>query len=661
MPLLSGFIFHPKKPEVVFGFRGNAVFKSTDKGHTWVFKTEVQLSSPFLPSFIISPEAPYEIYTGAGDYQGVSKSTDEGETWNQWNTGLPNLHVNGIAFRRGDPNVLLVATDGAGVFRREEQGDTWISSANGIRRPEVTGIAFDQPGNRIYISTAGAGVFRSPFNDSFEWTPLNEGLYDLFVRDITIDPHNSSILYAVCTFAQNTIYRTTDAGLHWEPSKEGLGTTGIGFLASDPQVPGRVLLTGGAPPNVNWLFESTNHGASWTRFPDPIPGWALSPPVIDSQSGRTYLVAFDGLYRTQTPAGGWEKLTSEELWRLAIEPGAPDNLLATTRDDDGIARSTDGGRNWKKVTPPGTSFIDLAWLPGNPQRLLALGPSGLFVSVNSGETWTRVTGSPSAGFLSGFELFGPVPSDPHRLLAGFRGAAGLFALDKTDSLFFPLLAGDGRATGLALTNHRDEALHLSLSASGISSRTASLSLAPGGQKAGLTKELLGFEPTGGWVRADQTRDVATGLASVFSPDLSALDALPAQLGSFSKLVFPEADASARLRLGNSNAGTAEVLLYLVAEGGTAKGEPVRKTIAPSGLLTAKMADLFPQIQGSDYIYVSSTLPLFGAEEIGGGGYLAALSAQDPTGASQRADLPHFAAGPGVISTVTLVNADTLPG
>jgi len=658
------FMFHPRKPEIVFGFLGESVFKSTDRGQTWVHKYD---SSRGLPSFAISPDAPNEIYAGTLNFEGVSRSTDEGETWAQWNTGLSNLHVNAVAARPGDPNVVLAAMDGAGVFRREEGATAWASSTGGIRRPYVSGIAFDEPGNRIYISTFGGGVFRSSLNGGFEWSPLNQGLPNPLVQRLTIDPHNPSILYA-SIFAER-LYRTTDAGQHWEAANNGLQPGRIGgFLAPDPQIPGHLLLTGGHPPNLNLLYESTDYGASWTQVATPLPGYTFTGPIIDSQSGSTYLITLDGLYRTQNPAGSWEKLTEEKLWRLLVDPTAPDRLFAATQDTR-VVRSTDGGKNWETVSPAGTSFSRLEFSDGTPPHLLALGASGLFLSSNAGDTWNRLTGSPSADSsdLGAIGEFGLLPSSSGRLFVGLYAPGGLFTLDKTDSLFFPLLtAADGRTTGLALTNHRSEPLQLSLTAFRPAvddgSATALLNIPPEGQKVVLAQELFGFEPVGGWVRADQTNDIAAGLASVFSADLSALDALPAQSGTSDRLVFPEIDASARVFLGNPNDADANVLFHLLTKDGTSKGEPVRKTVGPTGLLTMRVADLFPGIEGTDYIYVSSDLPLFGAEEIGRvGHYVAALSAQDPAGASARADLPHFGWGAGLVPTITLVNVDTAPG
>ncbi|RPI28359.1 MAG: hypothetical protein EHM61_05405 [Acidobacteria bacterium] len=660
------FVFHPQKPDVIFGSLGNAsVVKSTDRGQTWVHKTD---TASGLPNFAVSPDSPYEMYVGAINFQGVLRSTDEGETWNPWNTGLSNLYVRVFAVRPGDPNTVLVGTAGAGVFRREEQAAAWQPSTEGMRRPLVSGIAYDQPGNRLYISTFGAGVFGSPLDDSFGWTSLNQGLPNLLLRDITVDPHNPSILY-VAVLGEG-LYRSIDAGQHWEAAKDGLGTNAVGFLAPDPKVPGRLLLTGGAPPNVNFLFESTNYGLSWTQLPVPLPGYTFTAPVIDSQSGRTYLIALDGLYRTQNPGASWEKIERGWLRRLIVEPGAPEHLFGTTEDKK-IVRSTDGGKSWKTVSPAGTLLTQLTYVAGDPARLVALGASGLFFSVNSGETWTRLTGSPSADFPDDGaiqEIFA-VPSNPPTLWAGFYVPGGLHGLDLSDSLFLPLLtADDGRRTGIALTNHGTATVRVSaqLYAPGIPGSggpgMASLSIPSGGQKAGLTQELFGLEPSSGWVWANETKNLATGLVSVFSPDLSALDAIPAALGSFNKLIFPEVSASARIHLGNPNVTSADVILYLVNQAGALKGEPVRRILGPGGIQSAAMGDLFQDVDETDYVYVSSDVPLFGAEEIGQPGhYLAALSALDATGGSSRAYLPHFAWGPGLVSSITLVNLDTVPG
>lgn len=131
----------------------------------------------------------------------------------------------------------------------------------------------------------------------------------------------------------------------------------ISALAVDPRSPAHVLA--GAANGGVW--ESRNRGASWT-------------PRTDYQATLT-------------------------VGALAFDPSTPANAYCGTGEGDwwsflgnGVLRSADGGASWTVAcTTPfvGQGFYALLVDPGNGQRLFGGTTDGLYVSTDSGTTWTQ--------------------------------------------------------------------------------------------------------------------------------------------------------------------------------------------------------------------------------------------------------------------------------
>jgi photosystem II stability/assembly factor-like uncharacterized protein len=188
--------------------------------------------------------------------------------------------------------------------------------------------------------------------------------------------------------ASGGVFRTTDGGTTWVPITDGkvpLGSTGsIAVADSNPNV--IYLGTGSDSVRSNvstgrGVWKSTNGGETWT---------------------------FAGLYN----AG--------QIGAVRIHPSNPDIVWVSAVGDAfkanserGIFKTTDGGRNWKKVlfVSDQVGAMDVELQPGNPDVVYAWmsrlerkpwtiisgsREGGFYKSTNGGETFTKIaTGLPS--------------------------------------------------------------------------------------------------------------------------------------------------------------------------------------------------------------------------------------------------------------------------
>ena len=186
-PYVYALVPAPNDPLVIYA-AADRVYKTVNGGGQWIAK-ENGLTSREINCLAIIPDSPQTILAGTCD-QGVGRSTDGGETWHKSNAGLNDLVVWSLAISPADSRVVFAGTNG-GVFRSEDRGQTW--SALGLGKTWFLAV-HPQDRQTVYAGTDGDGVYISR-NMGSSWLPYNEGLGNLVVQTIAIDPWNCHRVY----------------------------------------------------------------------------------------------------------------------------------------------------------------------------------------------------------------------------------------------------------------------------------------------------------------------------------------------------------------------------------------------------------------------------------------------------------------------------------
>jgi photosystem II stability/assembly factor-like uncharacterized protein len=260
--------------------------------------------------------------------------------WREIGPALPGGRVPAVAGSATDPNLYYLGSAGGGVWKSQDGGETWQA------------VFADKP-----VSAIGA-VAIDPSNNDNVWVGTGEA-----------NPRND-VSYG------DGVYKSTDGGKTFE--HVGLsGTRHISRILIDPKDSKHVIV--GALGNV--FGPSTDRGVYVTW--DGGKTWTKTLYVSDQSGASDLAMSSDG---SEIYAGIWH--FQRVPWTFTS--GGP---------DDGLYKSTDGGKTWTHLTGHGlpggiTGRIGLAVAPSDAKRVYALIEAAhgiLWRSDDAGATWTMVS------------------------------------------------------------------------------------------------------------------------------------------------------------------------------------------------------------------------------------------------------------------------------
>ncbi|MFL5752607.1 MAG: T9SS type A sorting domain-containing protein [Bacteroidia bacterium] len=259
------------------------IYKSTNQGANFYQVYNNTGSAAFVAPFVLCPSNPSVLYAG-GNY--VLKSTNGGSTWNP--TGPNPLssysHILSIAVSATSQDTLYCGTE------------------------PYTGVPMD-----ILRSDDGALSFYS----------VSSGLPNRYPRDLVVNPHNSSEVYAVFSgFGTGHIFKSVDAGANWIDLSTALPDLPFHCLAINPY--NSANLFAGCDFGV---FSSTDGGITWTNFGTGMPAVAMVFDLVVSPAD-TSLMAYthgNGVYKRKIADAVTKIISSSNDFSFSLFPNPAKN------------------------------------------------------------------------------------------------------------------------------------------------------------------------------------------------------------------------------------------------------------------------------------------------------------------------------------------------
>ena len=269
------------------------------------------------------------------------------------------------------------------------------------------------------------------------------------IADIAVDPKNRSIWYIAT--ASGGLWKTVNHGLQFTPIFDEGGSYSLGCVTIDPKNTDVIWLGTGennAQRAIGWgdgIYKSTDAGKTWKNMGLP-HSEHIAKILVDPRDSNVVYVAAQGplfspggdrgLYKTTDGGQTWKPLLqvteNTGITDIAMDPRNPDVMYAAAYQrrrntsvivaggpDAGIFKTTDGGKNWKKLTDglPDVDMgrIGLAISPQKPDVVYALimtnrnsKKSGYYRSEDGGAHWAK------GGFkeVQDPEYYGEIYADP---------------------------------------------------------------------------------------------------------------------------------------------------------------------------------------------------------------------------------------------------------
>ncbi len=406
-----GIRFDPDDPDTLFvsSNTGSGVAKSTDRGQPW-HEISDGISPMNVFGLALDPVDKNTMYAGTANGR-LYATTDGGASWGLlweytdvddalWTVEVDPTDRDRLFVGMGD----YTGCDGR-IYRSENRGQTWnkvldVDPASASDGGFISHIAFDPVNTSTMYATTGIGDWcgggspgnRSAFSYGIwksmdggsRWFPINNGLEDLTVSHLVVDPADPQTLYA-----------------------------GVGCVDDDIYLSGNV-------------FKSTDGGANWQRLDvspyQPITRLALHPE--DPQ--KVYALGYAGVFCSEDGGAHWCRL--DETFKAAVytffyehtfAPDDPETMYVGTYAG-GVIKSLDGGRNWSEINGIRhqgdvlANSYGTALDPSDPDTMYATTIGGVFKTTNGGETWEFI----GQGVFQHLRQIGIDPTDPDRLYLG---------------------------------------------------------------------------------------------------------------------------------------------------------------------------------------------------------------------------------------------------
>jgi photosystem II stability/assembly factor-like uncharacterized protein len=146
----------PADPDTLYAGRSDGLFRSSDGGYG-------EVGELFLDA-----RWPGVIYAGT-QMEGVYRSTDGGDTWEQWRTGLAG-EANWVYAMAVDPVGILYAATGDGVYQWDPGSSSWLPF--GLQGQRTWALTFQRNSGYALLAGTGQGLWLRELVFWRHWFPL---------------------------------------------------------------------------------------------------------------------------------------------------------------------------------------------------------------------------------------------------------------------------------------------------------------------------------------------------------------------------------------------------------------------------------------------------------------------------------------------------------
>lgn len=370
------------------GARNLGLFYSVNKGQNWKTFPRMSQLTPIC-SVAEDPENENIVYVGtsrSGLYK--FRYNDFEETWIPEKVGLENHHVTSILFNPLNTNEMIVSTFNAGIFYSLDKGKTFSNNTEGPGSTEIRFMVWDKTLKYgLWAATHGQGLWHS-YTKTIEWQERNNNLEGLIINGHAIDPNHPSTLYC---FTYGNVFKSTDSGENWTRSSRGLINFDVKNLSINPRDSNIIYasLDGGG------IYKSDDAGLNWYSINDNLKYKRIFTISINPTNSRHLLAGSfgKGIYQSFDEGSNWT-LTNKGIedgyvTTIQFHPKNHGEIYVGTYSG-GVFKSFDNGQSWREFNAGLDGKVVLVLLIDNVDPdVVYCGMEGYrsFKSTNGGLSW----------------------------------------------------------------------------------------------------------------------------------------------------------------------------------------------------------------------------------------------------------------------------------
>ncbi|MCD6162077.1 MAG: T9SS type A sorting domain-containing protein [candidate division Zixibacteria bacterium] len=435
----------PDDPDIIYLLvansleHGEGIWKSTDRGSTWINIHNNINSTGFGMDISIDPFNTNTIYLALdntvlpSDSSCLWKSTNGGQHWfDIAPRPLSYPTITSVKVSHCDRNEIYAASFRDGVFKSTDGGNNWQSINNGLNFKQITTIEIDSSSGTIYIGTYYDGIYRST-NSGESWQKISNNICSLGIISLALDYHNSSSAYVA---ALNGFLKTTDSSQSWDYVNMGdIGHRWIYAVAYDKYLPENVYLSTGhtiwPPVDDCGIFRSTDYGETWNFLNNGLPGEiryrTIRIAYFDGLYRRIFLCSTSGLFYSDDIGESWFRcengLPAYSSFNSIEVSSADPNYIAVGDTYNRVFISSDKGNSWQQTSrlpiTDGWYINDIEFHPDDPNNIfVAEGDVSIFETTDGGDSWVDISNDlpldPDIPVVSGITIN---PLNPQNMFA----------------------------------------------------------------------------------------------------------------------------------------------------------------------------------------------------------------------------------------------------
>lgn len=312
-------------------------FRSSDRGESWTKMSDYASSGQYYNEIVCDPVDVNRVYS----LETVTQYTEDGgKTWNSLSTTKRHVDDHAMWINPTDPRHFLIGGDG-GIYETFDRGVTFMYRSNlPVTQFYRVGLDNAYPFYNVYGGTQDNNTLGGPSRSIVRSGTSNEEWYALLGGDgfwVAPDPTDPNIVY--CEYQYGNMYRhdkKTRENLNIKPQpRKGEETYKWNWdtpLMISPHSNTRLYTA------ANKVFRSDDRGESWQVISDD----------ITSQTDRNSWPVMDHFWSIDAVV----KDVSTSLWGTAVaidESRVKENLLMVGTDDGVISITEDGGKTWRQI------------------------------------------------------------------------------------------------------------------------------------------------------------------------------------------------------------------------------------------------------------------------------------------------------------------------